>query len=200
MKYILVSYNNDPTWIKEYTDDWLIYDRSEAPFDFPNTIQTENMGQVDYDKLGYLIDNYDNLPDVFLWGKTNLWKSISEEEFDLVKDNQVFTPLLTQHHQTYSDGAGEVCYYKEGMYYERNTMMFGLPFKYAETFPEWAKVFNLPELDYIPFPPGGNYILTKETVHKHPRELYVKMRNMLPHAREPVEAQFCERSYYLLWK
>ena len=199
MKYILVSYNNDPTWVKEYTDDWLIFDRSEKPFEFPNTIHTKNVGQVDYDRLGYLVDNYNDLPDVFLWSKTNLFKSISKEEFDIIKDRQEFTPLLTKSHKTYA----QVCWYDEnGMYREINNSWYvsAFPTKYFKTFKEWAEHFNIPSPAYIPFVPGGNYILTRERAHRYPKEFYQEMRSYLPYHQEPAEAQFCERSYYLLWQ
>ncbi len=204
MKKILVNYNfiPDKSWIG---DDYLIYDRSDSKdylkdFDQSKIEYEENIGQVDYPKLSYLIENYDSLPDVFLWGKTNLFKFISEEEWEEVKDNKVFTPLLTKYHRIYSDGLGPVNLYDEGIYHERNTMLYGLPSKHAESFHDWVKLFDLPDEQYIPFAPGGNYILTKDTVHKHPKELYARMRDMLNHDREPAEAHMCERSYYYLWR
>ena len=159
------------------------------------------MGQVDYDKLNYLIGNYDNLPDVFLWGKTNLFKSITPKEFDKVKNNTIFTPLLTQNHQTYADNNGQVCYYSAGMYYERNNSWYlnQLASKYFMDYAEFAQEFQLPSPSYLPFAPGGNYILTKERVHKYGVDYYKKMASILPYAREPGEAQMCERSYFNMW-
>lgn len=205
MKAILVNYNYDPSWLTYSPFDYHVYDRSDErkyteALPQERVTYTKNLGQVDYDKLTYLIDNYENLPDVFLWGKTNILKYITEEELAMVCRNKTFTPLLTQHHETFSDKDGAVCYYQGRMYYERNSMRFGLPFLYAETYTDFARLMGFPNPTYIPFAPGGNYILTRETVHKHPKELYEKMRNMLPHAKEPAEAQFCERSYYTLWK
>jgi hypothetical protein len=205
MKKILVNYNFTPEkdWIG---DDYLIYDRSDSKewlkdFDQTKIIYEENIGQVDYPKLKYLIDNYDNLPEVFLWGKTNLFKYISKEEYDKVKDNTVFTPLLTQHHKTYTDRLGWVCYYQHGMYYERNNSWYfgSFPSKYVNSFKEWADNLHIPSPGYIPFAPGGNYILTRETVHKYAKDFYIKMAEALPYCQEPVEAQCAERSYYLMW-
>jgi len=205
MKAFLVNFNYRPTWLLESDLDYVICDRSDDKSylkDFPQDRirYEENIGQVDFPKLTYLYENYDQLPDVFLWGKTNLFKYISEEEWNKVKDNKVFTPLLTQKHRTYNDEFGVLCYYNDGMYYERNSMRFGLPFKYAETYADFAKIMNFPNPDYLAFAPGGNYILTKEVVHRHPKELYVKMASMLNHSREPAESHMCERSYYNLWK
>lgn len=205
MKHILVNYNFTPDWLKD--KDYLIYDRSDSKewlkdFDQSRIIYTENIGNVDYDKLTYLIDNYDNLPDVFLWGKTNLFKYISEEEYELVKDNKTFTPLLTQHHGTKGDERGMVCFYLDGMYYERNQLIYAIDLagKHFNFYSDFAKEFGLPNPQFLPFPPGGNFTLTKEVVHKHPKELYVRMANTLPYTQIPVEAYFCERSYLNLWK
>lgn len=195
MKYVLTNYEADCSWVTSYTSDYIIYDRSECGL--PNRIPRENVGDADYDKLTYLVDNYDELPDVFLWSKSNLWKFITKEEFELVKDNTTFTPLLTQNHKVYEP----ICRYTDGVYEEVNNgwYLHSVPPKYVNSWQEWASIFQLPSPDYIPFAPGGSYILTRDVVHKHPKELYERMRDMLPWSIKPGEAQLAERSYYLLW-
>lgn len=197
MKYVLVSYNNDPSWVKQYTDDWIIFDRSEKPFDFPNTIHTKNVGNVDYDKLCWIVDNYDNLPEVFLISKTNLFKFITKEEFEKVKDNKTFTPLLTKNHKTYLP----ICKYDENkMYQELNNSWYVSAFKCQyETYNDWAEELGLPTPIYLTFAPGGSYIVTAQDIHKWPKEFYIKLRNMLSYTRLPAEAHFMERTYYQLW-
>lgn len=203
MKYVLVNYNFTPNWVKD--EDHLIYDRSDSKewlkdFDQSKIIYTPNVGQVDFDKLTYLIDNYDNLPEVFLWGKTNLFKYISEEEFDLVKDNKVFTPLLTQNHVPVNDHLGPCSYYSGGMYYERSSLLYMSNWKYFKSYPEFAHAFHVPCEYYTPFAPGGNYLLTKECVHRYSKDMYLNMRSTLPYTDNPVEAHWCERAYYTMWK
>ena len=51
----------------------------------------------------------------------------------------------------------------------------------------------------VPFPPGGNFILTRARVRKYNVSLYERMRDTLPYLQLPGEAQLCERSYHLLW-
>jgi hypothetical protein len=203
----LVNYNFTPDkeWIG---DDYLIYDRSDdgidhlKDFDKSKIIRTDNMGQVDYDKLNYLVDNYYDLPEVFLWGKTNLFKYITKEEYENVANNKAFTPLLTQNHKTYADTMGVVNYYSGGIYHERNDSWYFAQFssKYVNNWYEWSQMFMLPYPQYIPFFPGGNCILTREAVHKYSPDYYAKMASTLPYCREPAEAQCCERSYYLMFK
>jgi len=202
---VLVNYNFTPDkeWIG---DDYLIYDRSDdgidhlEEFDKSKVIYTENVGNADYDRLDYLVDNYETLPDVFLWSKTNLFKYITKEEYEKVKDNQEFTPLLTQNHKTYSDNLGVVCYYSGGIYHERNPMLYSNQWRFCKDYPEFAYMFQLPNPSYIPFAPGGNYILTKERVYRYSRDFYAKMASILPYCQLPLEANFCERAYYQLWK
>lgn len=206
MNGVFVNYEFKPDWLNDYEWESLtIYDRSKS-FSLEGlppctAIKTPNIGNVDYDKLGFLVEHYDNLPDVFIWGKSNLFKYISKEEFDLVKDNKTFTPLLTQHHLIYNDNVGPINYYKDGMYHERNTSWY-LHEHYSPIFrswKDWATEFGLPNPDYIPFAPGGNYILTRKTVHKYSRDFYQRMRDLMPYTILPGEAQLSERSYFLLW-
>lgn len=202
----LINYNftPDPEWIG---DDYLIFDRSDdgidhlEAFDKSKVIRTENRGNVDYDKLTWIADNYDDLPEVFLWGKTNLFKYISEEEYEAVKDSTSFTPLLTKGHRTYSDSLGPVCYYAADIYWERNDGWYfnEMPSKYARNFHEWARMNLLPSPSYIPFAPGGNYILTRNDIRKYSPDFYRNMASYLPYCQTPAEAQCAERSYYMMW-
>lgn len=192
MKYILSRYNHDISWLPEYTDDFVIYDRSQKPV--PEAIIVQNIGSDIYDKFSFIIDNYDNLPDVAIYSKANLFKYISKEEFDKIKDNKTFTPLLTQHHKTYMP----VCYYKEGMYYETNNRWY-LSSHAAERADELFDILGL-DMDYIPFAPGSNYILPKENILKHSREHYELLRSFLDYDVYPGEAQILERGLYTLWK
>lgn len=199
MKVIATHYQGDWSWIPEYTDDFLIYNRSEE--DIPNSILRENLGDADFDRLTYIIDNYHDLPDVFMLTKSNLFKYITPEEFDKVKNNQVFTPLLTQNHKTYSDRLGQVCYYQDGVYYERNNSWYlaSVPARHFQSYAEFAHHFLLPNPPYLPFAPGGNYILTRDRVHRYAREFYEELASLLPYCQNPGEAHMVERSYYNLW-
>lgn len=205
MLHVLVNYNFTPTWLLTSGVDYLIYDRSDSrdflkDFDQSKIIVTENVGQVDWDKLSYLIDHYDTLPDVFLWGKTNLFKYAIEEDYKKAVEARVFAPLLRQDHPVHSDELGLCCFYDGGMYHERNPMLYFSDWKYCKSYPDFAQMFHLPSPLYIPFNPGGNFILTREAVHKYSRDFYDNMRSLLSYCRDPVEAHFAERSYYTMWK
>lgn len=206
---ILVNYNYDPTWLKNYPElEVTIYDRSDDDVDrdltqYGKVYKTPNFGDVDYDKLSYLVENYHSLPEIFLWGKTNLFKFVEEGDFQKALSNKVFAPLLKYDHRIYSDQFGPVNMYAgANMYHERADSWFfnaTIP-KYFKTWEEWCLAFTLPRDAYIPFAPGGNYLLTRERVHRYSQDFYHQMRSVLPHTQRPAEAHACERSYYYLWK
>lgn len=198
MKYIISRYNQDLTWLKDYTDDYVLYDRSEQPLE--GAIIVPNIGTDIYDKFTYIIDNYDNLPDVAIYTKANLFKYITKEEFDLVKDNKTFMPLLTQ---THAVGLPMGFYSKDGMYNELNedaVLILNKPStKYFDRYWKFAKIFNLPNPTYLKFAPGSNYILPKEHILKYPKEFYHLLREILSHDIYPGEAQIIERALYYIW-
>lgn len=195
--YIISRYNHDMASIMPYIGtDYVLYDRSEKPIE--GSIVVPNIGSDIYDKFTYIIDNYDNLPDVMTLIKANLFKYISEEEFIKVKDNKTFTPLLTKNHKT----DGRVNFYSEdGMYNEINDCWYLLyhKCKHLNTADELKSLLGFNGKEYLRFAPGSNYIVTREDIHRHPKEHYVKLREYLKWDVYPGEAQMCERGLYYLW-
>ncbi len=200
MKYIVSRYNHNIDWIKDYTDDVVLYDRSDKEPLVDGAIQVLNIGSDIYDKFTYIIDNYDNLPDVAVYTKANLWKYITKEEFDEVKDNTVYTPLLTKHHKVYANDEGPVCFYdNNGMFNEINNFWYLYPHP-AKFAPKWIEQFGLDKKLYLTFAPGSNYILPKENILKHPKSLYEELRSYLDWDVYPGDAQICERCLHFLWQ
>lgn len=210
MKAVLVNYSFDPKdWWLDYgfkPEDVTLYDRSDDGVErtfAAKTYKTKNWGDVDNDKLSYLIENYDNLPEVFLWSKTNIFKFVEPEYLKQCIDKAEFAPLLKFDHKTYSDQFGVVCRYAGNIYEERaDSWIFNNPALSSRfsTWEQWTNYLGLPQTQFIPFAPGGSYILTKDRVHRYSRHFYEKMRDTLPYALHPAEAHACERSYYFLWK
>lgn len=195
MKYVVSRYNHDISWLPKYTSDFIIYDRSEQPV--TNSIVVPNLGSDISDKLRFIIDNYSDLPDVAVYTKANLFKYITPEEFDEVKDNKTFTPLLTQRHKTYLP----ICWYEKGLYAEKNDYFYIYPHpaKSKESFLELLMLLKMHKRKYNLFSPGSSYILTREDILKHPKDLYIKLKSYLDWTVYPGEAQMLERSLYYLW-
>jgi hypothetical protein len=196
MKYVISRYNHDLTWINDYTNDYTLYDRSDLPLD--NSIVVPNIGSDIHDKLSFIIDNYYNLPDIAVYAKANLFKYITKEEFEIVKDNKTFTPLLTKHHKVYEP----ICRYNGEIYEEINNGWYlaSHPPKNELAARELFQLLNLDKRPYIQFAPGSNYILPKENILKHSKAFYEKLRSYLDWTVYPGEAQIMERGLYYLWQ
>lgn len=192
MLYVLSRYNHNIAWVSGYTNDVVIYDRSEQPL--PNTIVVANVGSDIYDKFSFIIDNYDNLPNIALYSKANLFDYIKPKEFELIKDNATFTPLLTQDHKVYEP----ICWYEDGMYCEINNYWY-LGQHPAQKAEELIKLLGMDKREYNKFAPGSNYIVPKENILQHPKEFYQKLRSYLDWSVYPGEAQILERNLYYLW-
>jgi beta-1,4-mannosyl-glycoprotein beta-1,4-N-acetylglucosaminyltransferase len=202
--FLMVSnYNADISWILDYTDNYIIYDRSDTdewikPFDQKKVIKVPNIGWDIYDKFTYIIDNYDNLPETMILTKGNIFKYIAREEFDQVCNNTSFTPLFTKQHKTYMP----ICFYdKDKMFNEINNSWYlrRFPAKYFSSYNQFIKQLGLETPKYIKFAPGSNYIVTKQNIHKHPKSFYQKLRQMIDYSPHPGEAQIIERFLYTLW-
>lgn len=219
MIWIISRYNHDMEWMKDYNDYAIIYDRSEKPMQ--GAIVVPNVGSDIYDKFSFIIDNYDNLPDVAIYTKANIFKYITKEEFDKIKDNKTFTPILGSNHEQKMCDAGVLkslnalspkpfSYYKDGIYYELNWPAY-LKNNPAKDQPipitiEWyldlelVKLLGMDKIEYLPFAPGSNYILPKENILKHSKEFYIKLRSFLGWTVYGGECMIMERGLYLLWK
>ena len=198
--FIVSRYNNDVSWIKDFAQSAIIYDRSENPI--PGSIIIPNLGSDIADKLHFIITNYNNLPPAAVYTKANLIeKYITKEEFDKVKDNSFFTPLLTMNHKTYKDDKGkDVCYYDNGIYWEINNYFYLNEHPVKHDPKEIQALMGIDKLEYIPFAPGSGYILTAQDIHKHPVDFYIKLYNYLNWAVYPGEAQCIERGLYTIWR
>jgi len=203
--FLMVSnYNADISWVLDYTNNYIIYDRSETdewikPFDHKKVIKVPNIGWDLYDKFTYIIDNYHNLPETMILTKGNIFKYISKEEFDTICNNKFFTPIFTKHHKTYLP----VSFYDQnGMYNEINDSWYLniFPAKYFKTYNDfiWRYVKKIPK--YIEFAPGSNYLVTKDNILKYPKSFYEKLKKYVSYGPHPGEAQIMERILYYLWR
>lgn len=191
--------DRDIGWVAEYAPSMILYDRSDHPI--PGSIVVPNLGTDIADKLHFIVSNYNALPDVAVYTKDNLFKYITKEEFDKVKDNKTFTPLLTQNHRVYDGTDGKpVCYYKDDIYWEINNMWYLAEHPCKHDPKEVQKVMGIDQMEYVPFAPGSNYILTAQDIHKKPIDFYVKLFNYLTWAVYPGEAQIIERGLYSIWR
>jgi len=176
--------DNDLFWVEV---PMVVYDKKEL-----------NVGYNIYDYLSYIVDNYNDLPDVVLFMKGNMLKRhISQGEWDKIKDNTTFTPILTQNHEV--DNVGNK--YIDGLYYEKNDSwyLYSYPRRYYTNYNDFARDFDLPTPEYLGFAPGGCYIVPKKNILKHGILFYEKLRSLVSWHQTPAEAHMIERALHTIW-
>jgi hypothetical protein len=114
MNFLCISnYNNDLSWLSDYPNPHLIYDKTWAggvtdndnsglipPSNLKEKYPNYNITNGDpngyniSDYMTFIIDHYDNLPDVVCFVKGNtIGRHVSKEVFDRLINNKCFTPI-----------------------------------------------------------------------------------------------------------
>lgn len=231
MNKILVASNHSNhnlEWLKMTYDygfspeNTLIYDRT--PNDFPNkksishlgkVIPSPNVGSNLYDIGRYIVDHYDNLPDMMIHIKGNLLERqyTTEERFIYALKANWFVPI----------DRGALRYNQ--FPFVSNDSWFSLPMEWEEknitteaigdikdmkiyprisSFTEFLKdVFimsdeNIPK--FISFAPAANYAVPKNCILKYSKNFYKKMMYYTDYSINPVEAHWYERILQLAWQ
>lgn len=205
MNFLCISnHNNDISWVKDYKNPYIIYDRSddEKYSAGLNVIKQPNVGYNIYDMMTFIIDNYNNLPDFTTFCKGNIFpRHISRESFEKLKDVRYFTSLFdyTLHHKNDFNQ-----FTSDGNYSELNNNWYmndGKPHMYFKTYNAFIqKFFKNPILPlYITFCPGANYVVPKAHILKYPIEFYVLLKKMISHDSHAAESHLLERALYTIW-
>lgn len=194
MNFVVSRYNQDVSWLQEYCTSATLFDRSENPLPGSNIVP--NLGTDIADKLLYILLNYGNLPPAAIYTKANLFKYITKEEFDKVKDNSFFTPLLTMGHEEKPGFS----FYMNGIYWEKNNLWYLGSHPCKNDPKEVMRVCGVDHLEYVPFAPGSNYILTRENILKHPPMFYKRLYDFVSWGVYPGEAQIIERGLYTIFR
>lgn len=204
---VVSNYNNDIRWVPEYTENYLVYDRSDAPI-LPDSIESNkvikgpNLGYNLYDYFTFIVDNYDNLPECTIFAKGNTApRHVTKEYLDRIINNNFFTPIEDyKMHKPYwptcfiaADGG--FCEINNSWYMKHH------PYRYFRKYDDFMRFFfkNPPTPRYTRFAPGGNYIVPRENILKFPKEFYENLKTIISHCPLPGEAHLVERALHTIW-
>lgn len=223
--------NHDLEWLKmtyEYgfsPENTIIYDRT--PDDFPNkspidhlgkVIPSPNVGSNPYDIGRYIVDHYDNLPDVMIHIKGNLFQRgyTTKERFIYalksnwfvpidrgthLGDNNVHYPFLVNDNWFSSPMSSEINHETICVYGSLDSTKV---YPRIKNFSEFIKDLfiiqdnNFPK--YISFAPAANYVVPKNIILKYSKNFYKKMMYYTDYNSNPIESHWFERIYVLAWQ
>lgn len=230
--------NHDLEWLKMTYDygfspeNTLIYDRT--PDDFPNKSKLDHLGNVVpspnvgsnlYDIGRFIVEHYDNLPDMMIHIKGNLFQKMvsgeaksytTKERFIYALKANWFVPINNGSHiATYFPYlVNDNCYCLPMEWELKNYTMGRIfseeDFKRAKTYPRISSIIEfLKDLfiiedhqipKFITFAPAANYAVPKNCILKYSKNFYKKMMYYTDYNDNPVEAHWFERVMQLAWQ
>jgi hypothetical protein len=206
--------NIEDSWVNKYSDNYLIYDRYHRFQETSKIKHQKNVGQNIYDMFDFIVNHYDELPDVTIFCRACLFYpkddgtnpnitrgNCSEEHFNKIMNNKTFTEVHDfgpEVHNGVSSKLGP-----DNSFLEINTSWYfnhhkSKYYNNINTFFNDMYV-NPPKLDYIRFSPGGNYIIPKENILKNSKKFYERIRDILSWDIVIGEAHMIERAIYTIF-
>lgn len=206
--FVVSNWNNDVSWIENYTRNYIIYDKSHT-LNLENTkiIQPKNVGYNIYDICHFIVRNYDCLPDLIAFLEGNPLDHCKKETFDKLIYNDYFTPIEDYSHvpESYAHKKAE-----DGGYMERNNSWYIQSHiqthgpevnRYIRSYNQFLDLMfeNSRYPDWIRFSPGAQYIVPKENIKYYSRDFYERLMSLVNYHRIPVEAHVIERALHYIF-
>jgi hypothetical protein len=236
-KLVVSNYCTNLEWLKTTHDhgilpeDTVIYSRTPDEYneDFSHLgtyIKSPNVGENIYDIFRFIVENYENLPDMSIFIKGNLFSRkknqthshpkpgeeyeidefyyTTREKFAEALRTDKFLPI-DRYHPTSLSGEGET--FSQPVQYANFYHNGDVETRYFGDFHEISDAFfvNPPKRNVITFAPGGNYAVPKENILKYSKSLYQKLQSIVsyvpnpPHVITSGESYLCERFLYFIW-
>jgi hypothetical protein len=101
-KIVVARYNENIEWLKDEMKNCIIYNKGEK-LNIDNEIMVENVGRESETYLNYIINNYDNLPDVVVFTQARIsdHKKKDDVQYLLSIKNQAINHSKSQNFVTY---------------------------------------------------------------------------------------------------
>ena len=201
--FVVSNWNNDLSWITDYTQDYLIYDKSGKLPENDKIIKLNNVGFNIYDIFDFIINNYDDLPEIVAFLQGHPFDHCKRETFDKLIYNTKFTALEDYSHVSESHAHKKT---PQGKYLEINTswyLVLPKPYKrrYFTSYNQFLDyMFVNPEFpQWIRFAPGAQYVIPKTNILKYSPMFYAKLRSFVAYDSHPMEAHLIERAMHTIF-
>jgi len=203
--FVVSAWNNDISWIKDYTNDYIIFDKSDTLAADARIIKVPNYGYNIYDILYFICTFYNSLSELTAFLEGNPFDHCRRDIFDKLIYREEFTPIeyykdtpVNPGEARYTDGSfGEV---NNSWYIYMNDMKYKRRCVYA-SFDIFMHYYfeDYKQLEIVKFAPGAQYIVEKKQILQYPHLFWVCLMNGLD-KEDPSEAFVIERGLYYIFK
>lgn len=188
---VVAKYNEDISWLNEYKKNCVIYDKSKG--DLPN------IGRESHTYLTYIIDNYENLPDVVFFtqgNKSDHYEQTIDYFLNIDKYSKNYNYLSSDYY-FYSENTQE--YSKDHLYGYRNMQPSpsdNLGFR------KWFNTYIDKEYDinsYVTLWWGAIFSVKREQILSRSKDFYKTLLNYIPKTNNPEVGHYFERSWFYIF-
>jgi hypothetical protein len=201
-KIVVARYNENIEWLKSEMNNCIIYNKGNK-LNLPNEVMLENVGRESETYLNFIINNYDNLPDIVVFTQANISDHIGSNDIyhliNLKNQAELYgksLKLKIHYHGTYEFWWDKDWNIKEDRFLNPNNYKNNKHILFVDWFKENINI-NYPNPIYIY--PNGLFAIKKELILKKPLEYYKKLILEVNHHINPVEGHFFERSWYYIF-
>lgn len=205
-KLFIVSRFNEPfEWIRDYTDNYIIYNKGDYIPNFDDRIlNTENIGGNQRDIFHFAYTNYENLPNMMVFVQGNPFDHCKKEVFDILIKNRHFTPLeyygpTPANNYEQRDSEGGFMEINNSWYINAHNNSNSLTCRY-NSFDDFMQLYfeNYTHVDWIRFSPGSQYMVKKQQILQYPKTFWYSLMNELKE-KNSTEAHIIERALYYIF-
>lgn len=205
--FFCISYYTGTLDILNYVDkdNYIIYDKSIEGLKIydKNIIRTLNVGYNIESYFSYIIDNYDNLPEIIFFCKNNIYpRHICQDFFKKSVKKNTFTPLHDI--SKFKNINFPVSFISnDNSYLELNNSWYTNKYisKYFNNYNSFYNYIfeNTITPLYLNFSPGANYIVPKNNILSRSKLFYINLKFLISHSQFSCESHFVERSLIAIW-
>jgi hypothetical protein len=196
------------SWVEEYTDNYLIYDKAHRYIETDKIKHQKNVGANIYDIFYFIVNNYENLPEITIFCKGNVIpRHCGVEKFKKIINNKEFTTIENYIRDTPKWSKDIYAYVDETDAYHENprevdfTAAYIHKSRYIFTYNQMLnEIFENPTFgEYIRFALGANHIIPKIDILRYNKKFYETMKEYVSWDVKPGEAYILERVIFTLF-
>ena len=162
--FVISRYKEDVSWIKNYTDNYLIFDKGNNLGEDFKAIKRENTCGNVVDIFRYVHEYYDSLPPLICFIQANPFPHCCKDCFSKLIYNTEFTNICCKHVDNFPRN-------EDGTYNERvHICNFGIYNSYDSLMNTFFTDYK--HIDFVTFAPGAQYIVKREPLLKYPKKFW----------------------------
>lgn len=193
-KYIIARFNEDLNWLHPISHETVIYNKGNSLASQNVLLDIHvlpNVGRESHSYLTYVIDNYDNLPEVLVFSQARI--------DDHVKGNPLeFLKQIAFEAKNYGFSQN---YKIQTFPHSWQLRHYGTPlaFRLNLTFGRWMDLFLNGYKQNLKMFVNGIFAVRKDKILKKPKEAYIQLIKHLDYHSNPGEGHYFERTWEIIF-